>query len=830
MITSLRQLEGILLATLLLPVLVCGGATRYVTRHGSNTAGDGSQASPWATIQYAVTNAQSGDTILIGEGTYTENVLLTNTIHSLTIKGGHNTNDWSWSPTDHPSIITGSSGTRIALGGNTANPPVGLPSVSNSIIGLTLSGVQYGIVAPSSAVKSSVTVSHCVITNQGAGFGIYGYGPCDFTIINTVFANASIGIYHNGGPGITGTNYIDHCTFVTNKRANIWVPNGGKTMIRNTIAYGAYGAGGGGNEGYGIAAGTTGAQYAIVSHSLVFGNTLDTYGLVSFGEGLITNQAPQFVSYATGNYRLENGSPCVNAGVTIPSITNDLDLNPRPWGVVPLYDIGAYETYGPSTVPASPTGLGAVARSAFRIDLGWTDNADDETGFQIERKPEGSPWATLFSVAADVTAHTDEGLLPETRYDYRVRAWNAVGTSEWSGEAGALTPPPPPSAPTGLVATATSSFRVELAWYHDGISTDGIRVERRTDNTGAWFPIAALAAGVSSHTDTGVVAITRYDYRVRAWYAHGDSAWSNEARVDTPPAPPDGLSATVAARQQIDLAWTAGTGSGADFEIERATGTNGVFARIGTVSGASSYARAVLLDRPTAYFRMGAADLAGGLLDEANPGQPPGMYYGTPVAGASGAIAGDEDTAMRFDGQTAWALATDNIAYILIKASFSVELWARSATPTFETTGWFASRRIPDGFIFGPDVYMDGGQLKQRVSAWLIDSQGRTDASLRYPLPPEFDVTAWHYYVFTYDATGDLGTLYIDGDAVMSKTRLLGDTGGSRSPSARINLVIGRDDGMPGRFGNGWLDEVAIYDYALSPVQIADRYRVGCGD
>jgi hypothetical protein len=380
------------------------------------------------------------------------------------------------------------------------------------------------------------------------------------------------------------------------------------------------------------------------------------------------------------------------------------------------------------------------------------------------------------------------------------------------------------------VATATSAFRVELVWHHDGIRTDGIRVERKTDTTGAWTPVAALAAGVTTHTDTGVVAITRYDYRVRAWNVHGNSDWSDEARADTPPAPPAGLSATVVARQRIDLAWTAGTGSGADFEVERATGTNGVFTRIGTVSGASSYARAVLLDRPTAYFRMGESELAEGLRDLANPGQAPGMYYGTPVAGASGAIAGDEDTAMRFDGQTAWALATDNIAYIRIKASFSVELWARSATTAFETTGWFASRRIPDGFIFGPDVYMDGTQLKQRVSAWVIDSLGRTDASLRYSPPPAFDVTVWHHYVFAYDATGDLGTLYIDGDAVMSKPRMLGDTGGSRSPSARINLVIGRDDGMSGRFGNGWLDEVAVYDYPLTAAQIAEHARIGRGE
>ncbi len=321
----------------------------YVAKHGLNT-NPGTKAAPWATIQHAVTNVTSGRTILIGEGTYTENVLLTNTIHTLTIKGGHNTNDWSWNPADHPTIITGSSGARIHLGGGAISFS-GLPSVSNTIMGLTLIGGLHGIVTPftTAANKSTVTISHCVITNQEAGYGIYGFGPCDFNIYNTVVAKANIGVYHNAGgegAGITGTNFIFNCTFVTNYRANIWVPSGGKTIIRNTIVHGSYGSGGSLHEGYGIAGGATAANAAEVSHSLVYGNTVNTNGLVTYGDGMITSAAPVFVNYAGGNFRPVKGSPGVDQGVTIPSITDDLDLNPRPWGQ-PRYDMGAYEIFSP---------------------------------------------------------------------------------------------------------------------------------------------------------------------------------------------------------------------------------------------------------------------------------------------------------------------------------------------------------------------------------------------------------------------------------------------------------------------------------------------------
>ena len=48
--------------------------------------------------------------------------------------------------------------------------------------------------------------------------------------------------------------------------------------------------------------------------------------------------------------------------------------------------------------PAAPTGLAATADSATQITLNWTDNASDETGFKIERSPDGSTgWTQIAS-------------------------------------------------------------------------------------------------------------------------------------------------------------------------------------------------------------------------------------------------------------------------------------------------------------------------------------------------------------------------------------------------------------------------------------------------
>jgi hypothetical protein len=90
--------------------------------------------------------------------------------------------------------------------------------------------------------------------------------------------------------------------------------------------------------------------------------------------------------------------------------------------------------------PAAPTDLSATASSASQIDLAWTDNAIDETGFEIERSPDGvGNWLLLGTYGPNTTFHSDTGLAATTTYYYRVRAYNGSGASDYSGIAYATT-------------------------------------------------------------------------------------------------------------------------------------------------------------------------------------------------------------------------------------------------------------------------------------------------------------------------------------------------------------------------------------------------------
>jgi hypothetical protein len=94
-----------------------------------------------------------------------------------------------------------------------------------------------------------------------------------------------------------------------------------------------------------------------------------------------------------------------------------------------------------SAIPAAPSNLSATAVSQTQIDLSWTDNADNETGFKIERsKRVNTAFTEIATVGADITSFSDTGLKKNTTYFYRVRATNADGDSAYSNEASAKTP------------------------------------------------------------------------------------------------------------------------------------------------------------------------------------------------------------------------------------------------------------------------------------------------------------------------------------------------------------------------------------------------------
>ncbi len=81
----------------------------------------------------------------------------------------------------------------------------------------------------------------------------------------------------------------------------------------------------------------------------------------------------------------------------------------------------------PGDRPAAPTGLTVMATGSTSVKVTWTDRSDNEEGFQVHARLQGSGWATVASVAANTESADIDGLRSGGRYDFRVRAFNRTG-------------------------------------------------------------------------------------------------------------------------------------------------------------------------------------------------------------------------------------------------------------------------------------------------------------------------------------------------------------------------------------------------------------------
>jgi len=300
----------------------------YVSLSGTNISPYSSLATAANNIQSAVDAADTGDLILVGNGTYTltTNISVTKSVtirsangNALTIVDGNLVTQCFFINNANAVI----DGFTIKNGRNPSGYGGGVQcdngTVQNCIIENNAARDGGGV-----ALNNSGMVINCIIRSNTADWG--GGVRCFNGTVRGSLITGNTATPHGGGINIWSGGIVQNCTITNNTAtdgAGIRLWNNG--VVENSIIYFNNGS-----SNYIIDTGT--------GNSLSYSCTTPLYT----GTGNITAD-PQFVNAGTGDYNLTATSTLINVGSNQAWMTgaNDLGGNNRIFGGT--VDIGAYE-------------------------------------------------------------------------------------------------------------------------------------------------------------------------------------------------------------------------------------------------------------------------------------------------------------------------------------------------------------------------------------------------------------------------------------------------------------------------------------------------------
>ncbi len=216
-----------------------------------------------------------------------------------------------------------------------------------------------------------------------------------------------------------------------------------------------------------------------------------------------------------------NSDPLVGLMARASLDANSVNAIMRTYGSSPnQYKFGYRTTTGGST-----TSIGGGTNSYPNTWVRLTRSGDTLTGYYSSN---GTNWTQLSSITlSNVGSTMYVGMTVASRA-------STTETAQFR-DLSVTQPTPPPSAPSGLSATAGVN-KVDLSWTDNSSNESGFIIERSTGDNAHYAPIFTTAANATSYTDSNVVAGTQYFYRVSATNVGGTSSPSNEDSA-TPTAP-----------------------------------------------------------------------------------------------------------------------------------------------------------------------------------------------------------------------------------------------------------------------------------------------------
>lgn len=217
-----------------------------------------------------------------------------------------------------------------------------------------------------------------------------------------------------------------------------------------------------------------------------------------------------------------------------------------------------------------------------------------------------------------------------------------------------------------------------------------------------------------------------------------------------------------------------------------------------------SYNATILLDQPIGYWRMNAlsgtseVDLSGSLAD--------GTYSGSVTYNVVGALIGDLDTAITFNGTNTQMSIPSSIFSPIISKPWSIDFWINVSSFPVSTK---------------PIIFVSGGAGNDQAFTIGITSTGKINfaqiGEAANTSSSSLVIGSWTYVCIV----NNLGstTIYIN-------TASVGTAGTNYLTVAPTSIYLGTDTV---NFAAVSLDEVAFYLSSLSVIQLTRHYNAGLG-
>jgi len=283
-------------------------ATFYTDPNGSDTTGDGSQASPWFNIQYAVANSGTADTIIINDGTYlitfTSEIGVVTSFQNRTVRssGGNPYNcilDFQNVICQFDGTLNGSFRDITFKNGDGLLLNLNFEIVDNCIFDemtgsqdISSSAIRRGVFVSCSTRFRSCIFNKPRMKNDGSVGSLFTTRTAELT--KTILDNCTIYIDNQYPAGFTEFDFL----FQTRSEGGVLQ----SIDVKNTIIV---------NDGRELVQGyyrKTGIGEVKTSYSYVYNCSYQG------SEVGVSTDDPQLVDRVNGNYNLKGDSPCIGSG------------------------------------------------------------------------------------------------------------------------------------------------------------------------------------------------------------------------------------------------------------------------------------------------------------------------------------------------------------------------------------------------------------------------------------------------------------------------------------------------------------------------------------